>query len=297
MFGFAKGTPNEDRLTAALFGLTHYLADPELLHPFLARLADANAAFSWQEERLPDEAAVLPWPTLEIPPHMGARFTKVEGAAKGTVTPDALIRLEWQRWGAARGRRTVWIYVEAEHSKAVEAEQLAQQWAVSREHHPASDELWLLLLNKTPTLPWPESTRPPLWPGAPPTLARTDLRGWCAHRAHFLRLGETQPDAAALPPEAFPALLHLSWQACADLVGGLERRSWAYRGLFAGLREYLGQAGYMPAVSWLDVIEVAPDKVLPDRHATFAGRLPEPFATDPDALFPRLGATLLGVPG
>lgn len=294
MFGFAKGRIDEDGLTAAVFGLMHHLADAEMLHPFLERLAAANPDFEWSAEQLPEEAAVEPWPTLEVPEQMGTRFAKVEGGKKGSVTPDALLHLRWAKWGVDGQPRSVWIYVESEHSKAVEAEQLAQQWTVLHGLHGEKDKVWLLLLNKTPSLPWPEGSRPDLWPGAPKDLARRDLLTWCALRAHYLRTGAGEPDPSKLSDGDRPLLLHFSWQDAADLVLDLERRSWAYRGLFAGLREYLMSGGYSPAVSWLGVVERASAEVLSDRYVVVAGARPVLLDSNPDAAFINVGNTFIG---
>ncbi len=294
MFGFAKGRIDEDGLTAAVFGLMHHLADAEMLHPFLDRISRRNPAFTWSDEQLPGAAAVEPWPTLEVPEQMGARFTKVEDGKKGSVTPDALVRLTWPKWGVDGRPRSVWIYVESEHSKAVEAEQLAQQWAVLRGLHGEDDEVWLLLLNKTPSLPWPEGGRPDLWPGGPKDLARRDLLTWCALRAHYLRTGAGEPDPGKLPDRDWPRLLHFSWQDAADLALDLERRSWAYRGLFAGLREYLVSGGYSPAVSWLGVVERGSAEVLPDRYVVVAGARPVLLDSNPDTAFIQVGNTFIG---
>ncbi|MCB9682661.1 MAG: hypothetical protein H6733_14440 [Alphaproteobacteria bacterium] len=302
MFGFAKGRIDEDGLTSAVFGLMHYLADAELLYPFMERLARANKAHPtrdgalliWSDEQLPDEVSVSPWPTLEVPDGMGVRFGEVSERNKGSVTPDALISLYWHKWGIDGRERRCLIYVESEHSKAVEAEQLSQQWVVLRALHPPADELWLLLLNKTPSLPWPEGGRPDLWPGAPKDLAGHDLWSWCAHRAHYLATGDREAESKALPTEAWPNLLHLSWQDCADLVKGLERRSWAYRGLFAGLAEYLALAGYAPAVSWLGVVERGSTEVVEDRYVALAGERPSLLDCDPNKLFTRVGDTYIG---
>ena len=295
MFGFAKGRIDEDGLTAAVFGLMKYLADAEMLHPFLERLAKANTDFAWSQEQLPEAAVVVPWPTLEVPEHMGPRFAKIEDETKGSVTPDALVRLNWSKWGVEGRPRSVWIYVESEHSKAVEAEQLAQQWTVLQGMHAEDDEVWLLLLNKTPSLPWPEGGRPHLWPGAPKDLARRDLLTWCAVRAHYLRTGAGEPDPSKLPDGDWPRLLHFSWQATADLIRDLQRRSWAYGSLFAGASEYLESAGYSPAVGWLEAVELAEPSPIADRHGSIAGARPVLLASDPDILFAQHGGTFIGV--
>lgn len=292
MFAFSKGAPNEDRLTAALFGLMHYLAAPELLHPFLGLLSAANPAFEWSDGQLPDVTEVVAWPSFEVPEHMGERFTEVEEGTKGTVIPDGLVVLHWRRWGVEARSRRVWVYLEAEHSKTVEAEQLAQQWAVLEGVHEPGDEWWLLLLNRSSTLPWPDSARPRGWGGSREEFAQRDLVAWCDLRRHYLRTGEVSTPSASMRSP----LLHLSWQACSDLVRSLERRSWAYSGLLAGLREYLAIAGYSAAVSWLEVVEYGMDDVPLDLFSRIAGHRPEALFCDPDAVFSEVdGAYLPGV--
>jgi hypothetical protein len=296
MFAFTKGQANEDRLTAAVFGLMRYLAAPEYLHPFLELLSRRTGyptvrdGFAWDPDRLPDDHRLDAWPTFRVPREWGARFSPRDGARKGTVEPDASILLQWDRWGLGQSSRRVRIWVESEHSKVVEAEQLAQQWAVlhnlPQEHAgpeaTAAEERWLLLVNSTPMLPWPDAALP----GATPIDGSRgrDLQSWCAHRVQHLRTGEHGLQDADLAPSAWPRLLHVSWQQIARLALALERRSWAYSSLFGGLRGYLADAGYHPPVRFLDVVKHAPSKPIEDRAVRIGLARPSLLNTAPSAI-------------
>jgi len=215
---------------------------------------------------------------MEIPAALGARFGLVsEAAPKGVVIPDALLQLRWRRWGVQGAPRSVAIYVEAE--------QLAQQWSVLSAHPHPGEERWLLLVNKTPGVPWPDGARPELWPGEGRAEMRRSLRGWSALRTHYHRTGQPPAGSDQLPADAWPRLLHLSWQRIADLTRALEGRSWAYRDLFRGLREYLGSAGYHAPLRHLDVVETGAARPIPRRDFRAGHQRPVLFDTHPSHLF------------
>ncbi|MCB9764948.1 MAG: hypothetical protein H6739_34545 [Alphaproteobacteria bacterium] len=260
MFGFAKGQPNEDRLTAAVFGLMRYLPPQEWLHPFMEQVGARHPELCWDPNRLPEEHELLPWPVSEIPESMRRRFAKTsDDWGKGRVIPDAAIRLHWVRWGDARTSRRVTLFIEAEHSKTVEAEQLAQQWAVLSGERTPGEERFILLVNPSSTLPWPESTRPTAWEGEGSRIAPHDLRAWSSLRAHYLRTGERLSALDQLPETDRLPLLHFPWAAIAALVRRLRDRSWPYQQVFDGLLEYLASAGYTAPLRLHEVVELASD--------------------------------------
>ena len=268
MFGFAKGKPDEDRLTGAVFGLMAHLPPQEFLFPFIKTLANRSGRtgigkrpgrLAWDAETPPDSWKVEPWPMLEIPPSMRARV-RAKGKQKSTLEPDTLIRLTWAGDGGRRPPRDVLIYVEAEYSKVVEAEQLAQQWAVIRDVTPAEQEPWLLLVNSTPRLPWPDESRPDLWDGADRSLGRRDLTQWVTLRANYIDTGDPE---SAPPPSA--SLLHSSWSEIADIVALRARQSYPYASLYAALLGYLSDAGQGPWPRASDVTALNLPGVLPER--------------------------------
>ena len=124
MFRHPWGT-SEDDLTGDFFGLMKYLPAEYLLVPFLGLIKNLYPKLDIQDQHI-EESEILMWPDYEIPNEWREQFNRPDIPAekrrsKYYIVPDAVIKVD----------DCVFV-VEAEKSHSVEAEQLFQQYLVSR---------------------------------------------------------------------------------------------------------------------------------------------------------------------
>ena len=272
VFEFTKGrvtrtAEGEDRLTAAVFGLLRHLPSPEFLHPWLQDLAQRNPVFQWDPEDLPTRVEVEPWPQLEVPDALGQQFS----VPKKMLIPDAAIHLRWPD-------RAMHIYVEAEWSKPVEVEQLAQQWSVLLPRASSVDGVLLLLVGRSMRCPFPETSRPEIWAGEGRLVATRSVEEWVGARVATYETKGVKPAAhlmEAAQDRFRHGFLYSAWGNTSEVARTLARQSWAYEPLFRGLLGYMEAAGVGPAPRARDLLHFGSDRLLDDRARQLYAR-PEP---------------------
>ena len=140
-----RGPFNEDMLTACTFGLFKYLPSELFFKFFVEFLSELNPKSNIDiNVNLKD---IKFWPLFEVPlewrTYLGRVYENEPGKMKATIEPDVV--LETDEW---------LMFVEAEKSHIIEAEQLFQQYAVGyKEAKTRNLKFYLLLINSALSRP------------------------------------------------------------------------------------------------------------------------------------------------